>query len=68
MAVTLEVTPEERVPLAFVLAVEIGHLAHGTKEHRDIAAGLRDVYTSLMDAPDGPVLLSDGRTELLELV
>lgn len=64
MAVTLEVSPEERVPLAFVLAVEIGHLSHGTKEHRDIAAGLRDVYTSLMDAPDGPVLLEFANDEL----
>lgn len=61
---TLEVSPEERIPLAFVLAVEIGHLRHGTREHREIARGLREVYTSLMDAPDGPVTLEFENDEL----
>ncbi len=64
MAVTLEVSAAERVPLAFVLAVEVGHLSHGTREHRDIAQGLRDVYTSLLDAPDGPVMLEFQNDEL----
>ena len=61
---TLEVTPEERIPLGFALAVEIGHLQHGTREHREIAQGLRDVYTSLMDAPEGPVTLEFANDEL----
>lgn len=64
MAATLDVSPEERAPLAFVLAVEIGHLGHGTKEHQEIAQGLRDVYTSLLDAPDGTLMLEFSNDEL----
>lgn len=64
MAAVLEVTTEERIPLAFALAVEIGHLAHGTREHQEIVPGLREVYTSLMDAPDGPVMVEFSNAEL----
>ncbi len=64
MPALLDVTPEERIPLAFLIAVEIGHLQHGTREHRETAAGLREVYTSLMDAPDGPLTLEFSNDEL----
>src|SRR5581483_3063236 len=64
MPALLDVTPEERIPLAFLIAVEIGHLQHGTREHRETAAGLREGYTSLMDAPDGPLTLEFSNDEL----
>ena len=64
MTATLEVSPEERFPLGFLLAVEIGHLVHGTKEHIDGARGLSDIYTSLLDAPEGPVQLEFSSDEL----
>lgn len=64
MTATLEVSPEERIPLGFLLAVEIGHLLHGTKEHVDAARGLSDVYTSLLDAPEGPVQIEFSSDEL----
>lgn len=64
MVAALEVAAEERIPLAFVLAVEIGRLQHGTKEHQEIGEGLCEVYASVMDAPDGPVLLEFSNDEL----
>lgn len=67
MVATLEVRPAERVPLAFVMAVEIGHAQHGTREHQEIGLGLRRVYTDLMDAPDGPVALQFENDELYQI-
>ena len=64
MNAVLDVRPEERIPLAFVTAVAIGHLRQGTREHREIAEGLGDIYTSLLDAPDGPVQLEFSNDEL----
>jgi nitrite reductase/ring-hydroxylating ferredoxin subunit len=64
MVAALEVAAEERIPLAFVLAVEIGRLRRGTKEHQEIGEGLREVYAGVMDAPDGPVLLQFSNDEL----
>ncbi len=66
MTAVIEVTPEERVPLAYILAVEIGHARHGTKEHQAIGEGLREVYSSLYEAPDGPVLLEFSPDELYQ--
>jgi nitrite reductase/ring-hydroxylating ferredoxin subunit len=67
MTATLVVSPEERVPLAFVLAVEIGHLQGGTAEHREIAQGLRELYSALFDAPEGPVRLEFANDELYQV-
>jgi nitrite reductase/ring-hydroxylating ferredoxin subunit len=64
MVAALEVAAEERIPLAFVLAVEIGRLEHGTREHREIGQGLREVYAAVMDAPDGAVMLEFSNDEL----
>jgi nitrite reductase/ring-hydroxylating ferredoxin subunit len=67
MAAALEVTPEERIPLAFVLAVEIGRSQRGTREHREIGQGLREVYASVLDAPDGPLMLEFSNDELYQI-
>jgi nitrite reductase/ring-hydroxylating ferredoxin subunit len=67
MTAVIEVTPEERLPLAFLLAVEIGHLEHGTADHKAIAQGLREVFSSLYEAPEGPVQLELENDELYQL-
>jgi nitrite reductase/ring-hydroxylating ferredoxin subunit len=64
MVAALEVSAEERIPLAFVLAVEIGRLQRGTREHQEIGQGLREVYAAVMDAPDGPAMLELSNDEL----
>jgi 3-phenylpropionate/trans-cinnamate dioxygenase ferredoxin subunit len=64
MVAALEVAAEERIPLAFVLAVEIGRLRRGTREHQEIGQGLREVYDGVMDAPEGPVMLQFANDEL----
>ena len=67
MTAVLDVTAQEREPLAFLVAVEIGHLAHGTREHKEIGEGLREVYSTLLDAPDGPLQLDFSNDELYML-
>ena len=64
MPAVLEASPEERLPLAFVTAVEISRASQGTREHRDLAEGLREVYSTLLDAPDGPLQLDFSNDEL----
>ena len=64
MVAALEVAAEERIPLAFVLAVEIGRLRRGTKEHQEIGQGLREVYDGVMDAPNGPTMLQFSNDEM----
>lgn len=64
MPAILEVSSEERIPLAFIIAAEIGRLSRGTREHRDIADGLREVYSTLLDAPDGPLQVDFANDEL----
>ncbi len=66
MTAYVEITPEERLPLAFILAVEIGHARHGTREHRAVAEGLRELYSSLYEAPDGPMTLAFSPDELYQ--
>ena len=63
----LELTADERIPAAFLIAVEVGHLRDGTKEHHEAAAGLREVYTSLMDAEPGPIMVELSNDELYML-
>lgn len=64
MTAVLDVTAQEREPLAFLVAVEIGHLAHGTREHKEAGEGLREIYSTLLDAPDGPLQLEFSHDEL----
>ena len=64
MVATLQLTPEERTPFAYILALEIGHLNEGTAEHREVAEGLKEVLRILESAPEGPVELEFMNDEL----
>jgi 3-phenylpropionate/trans-cinnamate dioxygenase ferredoxin subunit len=55
MTCILEVAPEERTAFAYLLLAEAGRLRSGTREHQEIAAGLRSLYDGFVAAPEGPV-------------
>jgi len=60
MAAVLEITPEERPVLAFILARWIPVLRRGTAENREVAGSLRYTLQALDEAPEGA-----GEVELL---
>lgn len=65
MAAVLTVSPEERQAFAYLLRYEIEHLSRGTREHRESADGLREVYEELLASPeDQPVELTFANHEL----
>ena len=67
MPAVLELTPEERTPFAYILALEVGRLQHGTREHQEIGEGLRSVLEGVTAAADGPLEVELANDEMYML-
>lgn len=55
MVATLQLTPEERTPFSYILALEADRLRHSTRENQEIAAGLASILDGVQAAADGPL-------------